>query len=307
VGPAQFAPGVPPEVRSRAVVVERELITMSGAPACAVVDPETKKIVGGKFVQAVPVVEYWGHFSTAKAFFGLEVWRFVSFQFLHANLTHLVMNMFGLYFVGPLVEQYLGRKRYLAYYLTCGVFGALMYLLLNVMGYGLLALKVVASAKVPGLLFDDTYTPLVGASAGIFGILMAAAFIAPNAIVQVMFVIPMRMRTAVYAFVAIAAGSLILGSSNAGGEAAHLGGAAAGAFFIRRMHLLRDFFDVLGDSRGPKTGPVKAATVTRAGPPTQEQVDRVLAKVSAGGIASLSEAEKEILKADTLAKRERGG
>ena len=76
---------------------------------------------------------YYGHFST-DYLFGLEVWRLITFQFLHGSMTHLFFNLFGLWIFGSLVEQTLGSKKYLAFYLVCGIFGGLMYLLLNLMG-----------------------------------------------------------------------------------------------------------------------------------------------------------------------------
>jgi membrane associated rhomboid family serine protease len=259
----QFEPTATAEQRARAVVLSNAYDRAGPrVQAVPVIDPQTAatdplgRVVVDRTGQPLPaqigvqpvrnatLLESWGHFSTAKAFLGIEVWRFVSFQFLHANTVHLVFNMLGLFFVGGLVEQYLGSKRYAAFYLTCGVFGAVLYLLLNLLGH------MMPNAGLPGLLFDDTYTPLVGASAGIFGVLMAAAYIAPRAEVAIFGIIPMKMRTAVYGFTLIAAANLLLGGSNQGGDAAHIGGAIAGFFFIRRMHLLRDFFDVFGDSRG---------------------------------------------------------
>ncbi|MFN8818193.1 MAG: rhomboid family intramembrane serine protease [bacterium] len=262
-----------------------------------------QQIIGVQQVQYMPVHEAWGHFSTGKGFFGLEVWRFVTFQFLHGSMLHLLMNMLGLWFVGGLVEEYLGSRRYAAFYLTCGIFGAVAYLLLNLMGHLL-------PVRIPGLLFNDVYTPLVGASAGIFGVLMAAAFIRPTAIVQVFFVLPMKLRTAVYCFVGIALFNLLYGSANAGGEAAHMGGAVAGYFFIRNVHLLRDFFDIVGNSRAP-TGGGRPGRPGRAGGPSvtppaaprrltpaeEAEVDRILAKVRASGLHSLSDAEKSALAA----------
>ena len=111
----------------------------------------------------------WLHMSTDHAIWGVQYWRFIGFQFLHANMQHLIFNMIGLYFFGPLVEQFLGGKRYLAFYLLCGIFGSVLYLILNLGGY-------VFQNDIPGLLFNDTRTPLVGASAGVFGILLAGAF-----------------------------------------------------------------------------------------------------------------------------------
>lgn len=286
-GQAVFIPGVPQEILERSVVAEKIPAQLGGVSGAAIVAPDGKTVVGVKRVVAVTPIEYWGHFSTQKGFFGLEVWRFVSFQFLHAGIDHIVFNMLGLWFVGGLVEEYLGRKRYLAFYLTCGIFGALMYLLLNLLGT-----YVFRTHAIPGLLFDDAWTPLVGASAGIFGVLMAAAFIAPRAIVQVMFIIPMRLRTAVYLFTGIALANLLFGSKNAGGEAAHMGGAIAGFYFIRHMHLLRDFFDVFGDSRGPKERPPTGGS----SPAPAGEVDRILAKIKAQGLHSLTEAEKASLR-----------
>lgn len=235
-------------------------------------------------------IEAFGHFSTLKGFFGLEVWRFVTFQFLHANFLHLFFNMFGLWVFGGMVEQALGFKRYAAFYLVCGIIGALTYLVLHLMGS--------LGVPLPGALVDiELYTPLVGASAGVFGVIMASAKIAPNAVVQLLFPpIPLPLKWFSYGYVAIAALNLIAGGANAGGDAAHLGGAAAGFFFIRRSHLLRDFFDIFGDSRRP-------AKERRRGGPARAEVDRILAKVANEGLHSLSDAEKRTLRQATEAQR----
>lgn len=238
-----------------------------------------------------PALDALGHFSTGKGFFEFQVWRLITFQFLHADLAHIVFNMLGLWFVGGLVEEYLGRKRYLAFYLISGIFGALAYLLLNFAGYLVMTfISPGLNHQLPALLFDDVYTPLVGASAGVFGVLMAAAFIAPTAIVDVFLVIPMKLRTAVYVFLGLAVLNLLRGGTNAGGDAAHVGGAFAGAYFIRRTHLLRDFFDLFGDSRRkPRVvAPAPAAVVS--------EVDRVLDKVRTEGLASLTEHERTVLR-----------
>ena len=181
----------------------------------------------------------WLHLSTTHSILGLQYWRFIGFQFLHANFQHLLFNMIGLYFFGPLVEQYLGGKRFLAFYLLCGIFGSVLYLLLNLGG-------LIFGDSIPGLLFNDPSTPLVGASAGVFGILLAGAYLSPNIKVLVFFIIPMRLSTMAYGLVGLALFTVFFGKSNAGGEAAHLGGAAAGWYFIRNPHHLNGFFDFLG-------------------------------------------------------------
>lgn len=229
------------------------------------------------------IMREWLYMSTDHAIWGLQYWRFIGFQFLHANFQHLLFNMIGLFFFGPLVEQYLGGKRYLAFYLLCGIFGAVMYLILNLGGY-------IFGDSIPGLLFNDTATPLVGASAGVFGILLAGAFLAPNVRVLVFFIIPMRLSTMAYALVLLALFTVIFGQNNAGGEAAHLGGAAAGWYFIRNAHHLNGFFDFLG-----KADPTSKHFALRDKGASQAEVDRILDKIHKKGLQSLSNKEKKIL------------
>ena len=255
----------------------------------------------------------WGYFSTARAlvswdatlgFVGFEFWRFISFQFLHANLTHLLFNMIGLFFFGSVVEKYLGSKRYLAFYLLCGIMGACAYLLLNVLG--LAVFKLTGQDWIPGLLFNNPETVLVGASAGVFGVIMAAAFLIPNATVLLFFILPMRLSTLAYGLLAIALLGVLLGWNNAGGEAAHIGGAIAGFYFIRRPHHLHGFFDLLGrvdptsrSNRARKTGapaPGRAVHSKASGPVDEAEIDRILQKIHEKGLNSLSQKEKRTLR-----------
>ncbi len=249
----------------------------------------------------------YGYFSTAKAIvqfipgrlmpMGLEVWRFITFQFLHANLTHLLFNMLGLYFFGSLVEQYLGSKRYLAFYLTCGIAGAGMYLALNFLG------TLVAGLGGPAvrfLLFNDAGTPLVGASAGVFGVILACAYLVPNSTVLLFFVIPMRLATLAYGLVAVAFFTVFFGGNNAGGEAAHLGGAVAGWWFIRHPHSLHGFFDFLGryDPTSRSGAAYRAGRVRSKGGSRLDdaEIDRILAKIHDQGLQSLTAKEKRALR-----------
>lgn len=255
---------------------------------------QTGRTLGYERVTYRPIVEGLGHFSTGKAL-ELQVWRFITFQFLHASPTHLLFNMLGLFFVGGLVEQYLGRRRFLAFYFVCGIAGAFCYLLLNAIGYAAIQMQPALAAKLPALLFNDVYTPLVGASAGVFGVLMAAAFIAPREIVSVFLVIPMQLRNAVYLFLAAAFLNLVLGGNNAGGDAAHVGGAIAGAYFIRHAHLLRDFFQLVGGPIRPPT-PLNAHSSKKPLAPGEAELDRILRKVDDSGIESLTPTERSTLR-----------
>jgi membrane associated rhomboid family serine protease len=171
-----------------------------------------------KFVY--PLLDYLGHFSAAAAFGEGQVWRLITFQFLHGNLQHLLVNMLSLWSFGPIAEQYLGRRRFLLFYLWCGVGGAMLYMLLWLGGI------------LPG---TGASTPLVGASAGIFGVIVAAAMLKPHDEVTLLFPpMDVEMRTLAWIMLPVAAGIVIFAGPNAGGEAAHLGGAAVGWWLIRR-------------------------------------------------------------------------
>ncbi len=253
--------------------------------------------VARQHFQSMPLLQTFLHFSTQRGFLRVEFWRLIGFQFLHGGFMHLLFNMIGLYFFGPMVERYLGGKRYLAFYLLCGIFGALMYCLLNVGGW-ITTMWAGSNVQVPGLLFNSPSTPLIGASAGVFGVLMAGAFLAPNAIVLLFFILPMRLVTLAYALVIIALINVMFSGHNAGGEAGHLGGAIAGFYFIRHPHHLHGFFDFLGRidptshhyrGKGRRFGVGTASAAP-------SNIDRILDKISERGLHSLTDKEKRILR-----------
>ncbi len=266
-----------------------------GFPTVPLLDrPGGQRIGFVEVFEMQPIASYL-HFSTQRGFLQIEFWRLIGFQFLHAHMPHLLFNMLALFFFGPLIERHLGSKRYLAFYLLCGICGALMYTLLNLGGI-LAAMLLGGEVRIPGLLFNSPAVPLVGASAGVFGVLMAGAYLAPRATVLLFFVIPMKLRTLAYALVAIALFSIIYGARNAGGEAGHLGGALAGWYFIRNQHHLHGFFDFLG-----RADPTSHHYRNKRGQPKQSagsrrEVDRILDKISSEGMHSLTEKEKRILR-----------
>lgn len=176
----------------------------------------------GRVLYSFKPIEFWGHFSYLTGIHYLQFWRLGTFQFLHANFEHLLFNMMALFFFGPMVERYLTPRQFLPFYLLSGIGGGAAYLLLLLMGFRIAA----------------PWVPLIGASAGIFGILVAAARIAPNAVVLLLGAIPMRLRVLVWLFIAYALFQVLFRGSNAGGEAAHLGGAAVGFLLMRFPQVL---------------------------------------------------------------------
>ena len=264
-----------------------ETETISGIP---VFDPSGEVVALAQGSWATPL-QRWLHFSSKKVVGGAQLWRLIGFQFLHASMAHLLFNMIALYFFGSLVESYLGSKRYLAFYLLCGIAGSMVYLLLNLAGFAWI--EHFGLAPIRGLLFNASGTPLLGASAGVFGVLIGGAFLAPSAMVLVFFILPMRLATLAWVMVGVAVVSIFIGTANAGGEAAHLGGALAGWGFIRHPQRLHRFFDWLGrfdpTSRHFRTG----RTASR--PARDDDIDRILSKISRKGLHSLTAAEKKLL------------
>ena len=141
-------------------------------------------------------------------------WQLVTYAFLHGGLTHIAFNMFALYMFGGAIEQVFGSRRYLIYYAVCVVAAAIA--------------QLVVAALVGGVY------PTVGASGGVFGLLLAYAIYFPNNRVMLIFPpIPMPARVFVILYAVL---ELFLGVTNTqAGVAhfAHLGGLAGGWLMLR--------------------------------------------------------------------------
>jgi membrane associated rhomboid family serine protease len=231
----------------------------------------------------------WGAFSIADGVYRAQIWRWITFQFLHADIFHIFFNMLALYFFGPMLEQWWGRGRFLAFYLACGLAGALLF---------------VVMAMIPGFLDISAQSSLIGASGGVFGVLVGCAVIAPNQRVMLLFPpIPMKMRTLVLVFLGIAVFSVLVGARNGGGEAAHLGGAALGFVLMKKPRLiswlqLRRLRAWRGTGRWQRQ--------QRRLAEEEEEINRILEKVKDHGLHSLSRREKKILQRETDRLRSAG-
>lgn len=263
-----------------------QTITAPGQSPLAIVGIE-------RFRQWLPLNSI-GHFSTGKGFLELQVWRLVTFQFLHADINHLFFNMVGLFFFGYRVEGRMGSKRYLSFYLACGIAGALLYLTLNFLGS-------VLNIRAVGLLNYDAYVTLIGASGGVFGVLMASAYYSePGEKLLLFFVIPIPIKLGIYGLLAYQVFDLIRRSDNAGGSAAHIGGAIAGIILVRHLSVLDNFLDIFSNSKARPSKRLKAGQAAHRqhqGPTKAEtkRVDAILDKVSTHGIQSLTDEERAFL------------
>ena len=145
---------------------------------------------------------------------GFEPWQTVTYSFLHGSLTHLLFNMFALYMFGGAIEQVFGSRRYLAYYLVCVVSAALAQLLVAWM--------------------TGEFYPTVGASGGVFGLLLAYGLYFPNNRVMLLFPpipMPARVFVLVYAMLELVMG--VTGAQSGVAHFAHLGGMVGGFIMLR--------------------------------------------------------------------------
>lgn len=154
---------------------------------------------------------------------GFQPWQLVTYAFLHGGLVHLALNMYALYLFGSALEQVVGPRRYIAFYVV------------SVLAAGITQLVVTA---VSGSLY-----PTVGASGGVFGILLAYAVYFPRNQLSLFFLpvgIPARVFVVLYAALELYLG--VTGTQEGVAHFAHLGGLVGGALMLaywRRSRFLR--------------------------------------------------------------------
>jgi membrane associated rhomboid family serine protease len=140
----------------------------------------------------------------------LTPWQLVTYSFLHASITHLAFNMFALWMFGADLERVWGPRRFLLTYFLGVLFGAFAQLLI-------------------GLLVGTNGAPTVGASAGIFGVLLAFALVFPDrTIMPLIPPIPMPARVFVLLYALLELGLGVTGSEAGVAHFAHLGGLVGG-------------------------------------------------------------------------------
>jgi len=158
----------------------------------------------------------WSFSSFAGGHASFHVWQPLTYMFMHANFTHLFCNMFAVLMFGPALEHEWGEKKFLIYYLVCGVGAALVQ-------------QAVWSLFMPGQL-----AVTIGASGAVFGILLAFAWLFPDVPLFLLFIpVPIRARIFVIIYAVI---ELFAGIGNFAGDNvahfAHLGGMLFGLLLI---------------------------------------------------------------------------
>lgn len=223
------------------------------------------------------------------------IWQLLTYQFLHGGMMHLVVNSVGLYFFGRPMELMLGKKSFLKLYLFSGLAGGVLQVLL-------------------ALVSPEFNRPMVGASAGICGLVAAFALLSPDSVIYLFFVLPVRAKYFLPIMIVLSTVFVVTSRGDGVAHGAHLGGTLFGVAYLRWFHASNYFAALWQRLRGARTArPIVKVRFPHAEawrhekggradePPSGDfisrEVDPILEKISAHGIHSLTERERKILEA----------
>ena len=226
----------------------------------------------------------WGKFTPDLAVAKVQLWRFVSYQYLHGDAWHIILNLLGLYFLGSLMEQRWGGRKLLLLYTLFGIVGAMLYSLL-------LALEITQGGI------------MIGASGSVLGLIGACAVAAPQVMV-ILFIFPVPIRTAAIILGAVYLLKTLGAEESRTADACHFGGLAAGALWAwleTKGVILRP--NRVSGEVGP-SGRKWVQVKVRKGAwdkklkrqqAQQAEIDRILRKIHEKGLNSLNGREKKLL------------
>ncbi len=253
------------------------------------------------------LLEKWGGVYVIRDVFALSqeglargyVFQFISYQFLHGDLWHLLANLLVIYFIGKEMERVLGRKSFLVLYFSAGVLGGLLQI----------ALSWIVPLMFPNLADRFPDVPVVGASAAAFGLVAAFAAMFPNQPITLLlfFVLPVsfRARTLLWIALALAIFGIVAMPESRVAHGAHLGGLCAGVAYVYyivggRWRFQKPAFSRRSPQRRSGGKPwAKVPPVAKKGRSGADfisrEVDPILDKISEQGIHSLTEKERRLL------------
>lgn len=210
-----------------------------------------------------------------------ELWRLVTYAFLHQGVFHWLFNMFMLWAVGASLESRWGTAFFARYIALCGVGAALCI-----------------TAASPHAAFQ-----VVGASGIVFGLLAAFAMVFPEATIYLYFMVPVKARHVAILFGLIELAALSTREGSVATRLAHLGGLVLGAAYLKTHSTIDRWVSApwraVSSLRRPRSQPpLRVITDDLA-----QEVDRALDKVSREGAGALTARERKIL--DEYAQRRR--
>jgi len=221
-------------------------------------------------------------------------WTVVSYMFLHKEFFHLLFNLLWLYWFGKIFIQYIGDKSLLSVYLLGGLCGALFF--------------ITAYNIFPALSENLSGSMAMGASAAVMAIVIAIATYAPDHIIYIVFIGPVKIIWV--ALIGFILSSVVDFSVNTGGKIAHIGGAVFGYYFALRYRngvnvalWFEKLITVFLSWFKPRKRKMKVSYKRNVSDieyntrlvEKQKDIDRILDKISSKGYNSLSDEEKAIL------------
>jgi membrane associated rhomboid family serine protease len=245
-----------------------------------------------------PAIHHYGAFIPARLL--SQPWGIVTYMFIHGGLLHLIFNAIGLFFFGPPLEERWGSSEFIKFYMICGIGGAL----LSMFWWN---------------------TAIIGSSAAVFGVMLAYAFYWPNNPILIWGIIPLKAKYLIVILTLFSLYSLspIAGSGDGIAHLAHLGGFAAALLYLKSPYAPSQYGGAAtwGAAKPRPARPSARETaarvrktlqldrIQRVEPQTAEEekllddVDRILDKISAQGLQSLTPEERQ--KLDDASKKYR--
>ena len=166
------------------------------------------------------------------------LWQLFTYIFLHGGFSHILFNLLALWWFGGELENYWGSKKFLFYFLFCGIGAGICTVLFT-----------------PGIY---QRIPVIGASGAIYGILLAFAWLFPNRPILIYFLFPMPAKYMVIIFGLIEFFSSMGGSGGGVAHLTHLGGLLFGFFYMGypmiRQKIRREYYKRKWSQKGPKGG-----------------------------------------------------
>ena len=218
--------------------------------------------------------------------FILQPWSLITYFFLHMNFMHILWNMLFLYWFGKIVNDNIGNNAVISLYVLGGIIGGLFYMALyNIIPF-----------------YSDRLSDslMLGASAGVFSIVVGSATLLPNYTFYLLLLGPVRIKYIALFYVLLS--FLDVTGNNAGGEIAHLGGAIIGYLYIRQLqngvNMGEGIIKILNFFNKEKTIKyhTKSSSIEDENEDiSQDEIDKILDKISDSGYSSLSNKEKEKL------------
>ena len=214
--------------------------------------------------------------------FILQPWSIITYFFLHMSFMHILWNMLFLYWFGKIIYDNIGNNALISLYVLGGIIGGLFYMAIyNIIPY--YADRVSESL-------------MLGASAGVFSVVVGSATLMPNYTFHLLLIGPVRIKYIALFYVLLS--FFDVAGTNAGGEIAHLGGAFIGYIFIRQLQNginigegIINFLNLFNENKKEK----KNKFQKESDETTQDEVDKILDKISESGYSSLTSKEKERL------------